>query len=246
VTILGSWPEVTLGDCVNLLTGFPFRSTEYTDNPRGIRLLRGDNVGQGRLRWENAQRWPLQQTGGLEAYELRKDDIVLAMDRPWIEAGLKYAWVKDTDLPSLLVQRVARLRGKPGLLDTVFLRYVIGATQFTEHIRGITTGTAVPHISPRSIKSYRVALPPLPVQRCIAEILGRLDDKIEVNRRINRTLEAMAQALYRHWFVEFGPFRDGEFVESELGAIPKGWEVSNVGDVCQVVNRTTPSTKVPD
>jgi type I restriction enzyme S subunit len=80
----------------------------------------------------------------------------------------------------------------------------------------------------------RLTLPPLSIQRRIAEILGRLDDKIDVNRRINRTLEAMAQALYRHWFVDFGPFRDGEFVESELGAIPKGWEVGRVEDLLEL------------
>ena len=83
-----------------------------------------------------------------------------------------------------------------------------------------------------------IPLPPLPIQRRIAEILGRLDDKIEVNQRINATLEAMAQALYRHWFVEFGPFRDGEFVESELGAIPKGWEVQKLKNVADV-NRSS-------
>jgi type I restriction enzyme S subunit len=77
-----------------------------------------------------------------------------------------------------------------------------------------------------------LTLPPLSIQRRIAEILGRLDDKIEVNRRIDRTLEAMAQALYRHWFVEFGPFRDGEFVESELGMIPKGWEAGRLSNLC--------------
>jgi type I restriction enzyme S subunit len=71
------------------------------------------------------------------------------------------------------------------------------------------------------------------IHRRIAEILGRLDDKIEVNRRINRTLERMAQVLYKHWFVDFGPFQDGEFVESEVGLVPRGWEVGALGDIAR-------------
>lgn len=106
--------------------------------------------------------------------------------------------------------------------------------------------SAVPGINRNDLHRIPVLLPPLPVQRRIAQILGRLDDKIEVNRRINRTLEAMARALYRHWFVDFRPFQDGEFVESELGLIPKGWEVSTIGAECQVVSGGTPSTKVPE
>ncbi|MDM8532510.1 restriction endonuclease subunit S, partial [Anaerolineales bacterium HSG25] len=69
-----------------------------------------------------------------------------------------------------------------------------------------------------------------------AEILGRLDDKIELNRRINTTLETMAQSLYKHWFVDFGPFQDGQFVESELGLIPKGWEVASVYSLANYLN----------
>jgi type I restriction enzyme, S subunit len=88
------------------------------------------------------------------------------------------------------------------------------------------------------LQNLEIPLPPFPVQHRIAQILGRLDDKIEVNRRINCTLEAMAQALYRHWFVEFGPFRDGEFVESELGAIPKGWETATLSDLVDIETNT--------
>ena len=90
------------------------------------------------------------------------------------------------------------------------------------------------------MQDFEIPLPPLPIQRRIAEILGRLDDKIEVNRRINRTLEAMAQALYKHWFVDFGPFQDGEFVESEVGLVPKGWEVKALADIVDLLSGGTP------
>jgi type I restriction enzyme S subunit len=89
-------------------------------------------------------------------------------------------------------------------------------------------------------------LPPLPVQRRIADILGTLDDKIELNRRMNRTLEDMAQALYRHWFVDFGPFQDQPFVDSELGPIPEGWEVKTIGDVAKMRGGSTPKTSVDE
>jgi type I restriction enzyme S subunit len=96
------------------------------------------------------------------------------------------------------------------------------------------------------MKRIEIPLPPLPVQQRIADVLGALDDKIEVNRRINRVLEQMAQALFRHWFVDFGPFQGGEFVESELGPIPAGWEVTTIGSVCKVISGSTPKTKVAE
>ena len=131
------------------------------------------------------------------------------------------------------------------------------------------TGTTVKHTSPDRIKQFRFHLPPLPEQRAIAHILGRLDDKIELNRRMDETLEEMARALFKSWFVDFDPVRakmDGRWrrgeslpglpaeyydlfpdrlVDSELGEIPEGWEVRTLGDVATIVGGTTPSTKAP-
>jgi type I restriction enzyme S subunit len=128
-----NWPEVRLGDVVDLITGYPFRSAEYVDNPDGIKLLRGDNVVQGQLRWNGAKKRPNEKLEGVERYMLREGDTVLAMDRPWIEAGLKYASIRTIDLPALLVQRVSRLRETKSL-DSRFLSYVIGSRQFTNHV----------------------------------------------------------------------------------------------------------------
>jgi type I restriction enzyme, S subunit len=244
----GDWPVVRLGDVVDLMTGFPFESRHYTDDPMAPRLLRGDNVAQGVLRWDGAKRWPSTGTGDLGAYWLREGDVILAMDRPWIEAGLKYAAVRASDLPALLVQRVARLRGT-AKLDTDFLKHVIGGRAFTEYVTGIQTGTAVPHVSGGQIRDFEFALPPLPQQRAIAHILGTLDDKIELHRRMNETLEAIAGALFKSWFVDFDPVRaksesrdpglpphfadlfPDSFQDSELGEIPTGWHVGRFGDV---------------
>ena len=79
-----------------------------------------------------------------------------------------------------------------------------------------------------AFQNLELEIPPLPEQKAIAQILSAIDDKIENNLAINKTLEEMAMALYKHWFVDFGPFQDGAFVESELGEIPEGWEVKTI------------------
>jgi len=228
------WKQTNLDERVNLLTGFPFKSAQYTEDPNGIPLVRGDNVVQGTFRWDDVKRWSRDQIDGLSEYFLNPGDVVLAMDRPWIEAGLKYACVSEHDVPCLLVQRVSRLRAKD-TLDQRFLRYVIGSSEFTNYILGVQTGTAVPHISGGQIKQYQFLLPPLPEQRAIAGILGALDDKIELNRRMNRTLESMARAMFRQWFVEsmevskWGTSKIGELAELDKGVSYKGAFLTDKG-----------------
>lgn len=195
------WIQTRLGEVTDLLTGYPFKSQHYTDDTTAPKLLGGDNIVQGSLRWENVRRWPRALTEGLDDYWLEPGDVVLAMDRPWIDAGLKRAAISKDDVPSLLIQRTARLRGTRDL-DTAFLRYVIGSKAFTQYVLSVQTGTAVPHISPSQIRAYSFLLPSIEEQRSIASILGALDDKIELNRRMNATLEAMAQAVFKEWFVD--------------------------------------------
>lgn len=86
------------------------------------------------------------------------------------------------------------------------------------------------------MKNIEVNLPPLAEQKRIAGILGALDDKIELNRRINANLEEQAQALFKSWFVDFEPFRDGPFIDSELGKIPKGWKVGTINEIIQILS----------
>ena len=97
------------------------------------------------------------------------------------------------------------------------------------------TSTAVPIINKSSFSNYEVEVPDLETQEKIASILSSLDSKIELNRRINDNLEQQAQALFKSWFVDFEPFKDGEFVDSELGMIPKGWRVVCLGEVTKQV-----------
>lgn len=240
---------VKLGDVVDYQTGHPFKSKEYVDE--GVRLLRGDNIGQGCLRWDGAKFWPEETSDKIKAFYLNPGDVVLAMDRPWIEAGLKYSVVLPSDIPSLLVQRVSRLRGTQAL-DGGFLRYLIGSQEFTNYILDITTGTAVPHISGRDILAYEFELPTLERQREIASILSALDDKIELNRRMAATLEELARSLYRSWFVDFDPVRakmEGRqpaFMDDTTAALfpdgfgenglPEGWKSKGLSEVATFLN----------
>lgn len=240
---MGEWPIARLGDVADMLTGYPFKSDQYTSDNSGIRLVRGDNIVQGSLRWDGVKRWPASQATAHAAYELATDDVVLAMDRPWIEAGLKYATIREADCPALLVQRVTRLRATDRV-DGRYLSYVIGSAAFTRHILAIQTGTAIPQISSGQIKAFKFKLPAMRTQLAIAAVLSALDDMIELNRRINETLEASARALFRDWFVDFGPTRAKAedrpaylapdlwaLFPSQLSAtdVPEGWELFTVG-----------------
>lgn len=243
----GEWPTARLGDVADLLTGFPFKSDKYTSEASGIRLIRGDNIVQGSLRWDGVKRWPASEAGAHTAYELAPHDVVLAMDRPWIEAGLKYATIRKGDCPALLVQRVTRLRATDRV-DSRYLSYVIGSAAFTQHVLAVQTGTAVPHISGGQIKAFEFALPAMDTQVAIAAVLSALDDKIELNRRMNETLEASARALFRDWFVDFGPTRakaEGRpaYLAPDLWSlfpdrldddgVPDGWQIYKVGDLAE-------------
>lgn len=253
------WQTVTLAEEVDLLTGFPFRSADYSDDQTQPRLVRGDNVIQGKLRWDGAKHWPATKTGQLRDYALTEGDVVVAMDRPWIEAGLKFARITSYDLPCYLVQRVARLRAGQRL-DQRFLAFIIASADFTDHVLAVQTGTSIPHISSSQIKEFAFSLPPIVEQRAIARVLGALEDKIDSNRRMNLTLEEMAAALFRSWFVDFDPvvrksggvpmigktaaayfqsleisFPDS-FEDSELGPIPKGWRVGTIEELARYVN----------
>ena len=251
---MAEWTTTTLGSIADIEFGNPFKSSDYGAAGSGPRLLRGDNIAQGRLRWDGAKHWPADKASGLERYALREGDVVLAMDRPWIDAGLKYARVSSADMPALLVQRVARLRGTDHI-DAGYLRYLIGSRSFTDYVLGIQTGTAVPHISGGQIRAYSFRLPTVIEQRAMARILGSLDDKIEVNRRMNETLEAMARALFKSWFIDFDPVHakargerpvgmdtttaalfPSKLIQSGHGEIPEGWSHRPLDSIATFLN----------
>ena len=147
------------------------------------------------------------------------------------------------------------LRASKAGLNSHFLYLVTRSPQFRSQVQSLSTGSAQPQLPIRDIAKISIPLPPLPEQHAIAHVLGTLDDKIELNRRMNETLEEMARALFKSWFVDFEPVRakmegwwrrgeslpglpaelydlfPGRLVGSELGEVPEGWEVRTLGDV---------------
>ena len=115
-------------------------------------------------------------------------------------------------------------------------------SRFGQHmLQSIVTGSAQPKFNKTNFKDLLIPVPPLREQERIASILKSLDDKIEINRKINENLEQQAQALFKSWFVDFEPFKDGEFVESELGMIPKGWRVGMLNEIADITMGASPS-----
>ncbi len=230
-----AWPKALFEQHVDLLAGFAFKSKEFTDDPADVHLVKGSDVQQGYIDWDGCRRWPEPDDDKLNKYWLQENDVVLAMDRPWVPSGLKWAWIKRGAPKSLLVQRVARLRGRNGL-STDYLRYLIGSPLFTDYIRPIVTGVNVPHISGNQVLGFSFSLPPLPTQRKITSILSSYDDLVENNLRRIMILEEMAQNLYREWFVKFRfpEYQHARFTDSPLGRIPEGWEAAPLGDVLEL------------
>jgi type I restriction enzyme, S subunit len=168
----------TLGKEVDLVAGFAFSSSRYSNYENDIRLLRGDNIMQGYLRWEDVKRWPMSDSAAHEKFALKDGDVVLAMDRPWVKAGLKRAQMTATDLPCLQVQRTARLRSKQNL-SADFLFHLTGSQAFSRHLLDVQTGIGVPHISGAQIQDFKFMRPPLAKQAMIATELQKLQEETQ-------------------------------------------------------------------
>ena len=114
--------------------------------------------------------------------------------------------------------------------DADFIYYLM--TVVGKHLNYLSkTSTAVPIINKSTFANYEIEIPNIKEQKRIGKILSSLDDKIELNRRINDNLERQAQALFKSWFVDFEPFKKGKFIDSELGMIPEGWQVEELGNI---------------
>lgn len=231
---MSNWKSYKLSEVTKLSTGFAFKSKDY-GNFGTLKVIRGINVTEGKLRWAGDSRFWNHSEKEYSKYLVELDDIVIGMDGSKI--GKNRAIVRQNDLPSILAQRVARIQSIKNLSYQKYIWQLINNSQFENYINNIQTGTSIPHISLGQIGNYEIKLPTYKEQQSIASILSSIDDKIENNLAINKTLEEMAMALYKHWFVDFGPFQDGEFVESELGLIPKGWVVGKLDELAEVLNQ---------
>lgn len=188
------WKHTTFEKHIDLLSGFAFKSSQYTDDPNDVRLLRGDNIEPGKLRWRDAKKWPECEYQDLNKYHLQEGDFVIAMDRTWISSGLKVAEIKPDDLPALLVQRVSRIRSK-STLEQGLLRQYFSGHKFEQYVKSVQTETAVPHISAKQIKEFPVLLPPLPEQKKIAQILSTWDKAITTTEQLLANSQQQKKAL---------------------------------------------------
>ncbi len=228
------WPIVRLSEVVDILTGFPFKGESYSKS--GIRVVRGENISEGFLRWDSDKRWrfPIAE---LDSYLLKESDVVIGMDGS--KVGHNKCMIDREDLPLLFAQRVARLRSKESL-DQTYLYYNILSNRFLRYVESIKTGTSIPHVSSRQILNFEIPLPTVEEQREIAHLFSSLDSKIKLNQKMNETLESIAQAIFKHWLIDFEfpnedgkPYKSsgGEMVDSELGEIPKGWKIMNLDEI---------------
>ena len=168
--------------------------------------------------------------------KVKKGDIIFSAVRP----NLCHYGYMDNPPSNLLVSTgfvVITVNAK--IVDSRFLYYYLTQNDIVNHLHAIgeQAVSTYPTIRPSDIEDLSVFLPPLYEQKRISSILYSLDSKISCNSRINDNLEQQAQALFKSWFVDFEPFKDGEFVESELGMIPKGWKVGNLFDVAEVLDK---------
>jgi len=178
---------VRLGDVADIITGFPFDGNAYST--KGIRVIRGENVTIGNLRWDICKCWD-SFSPVLGKYMLQAGDIVVGMDGSRV--GKNRARIESYDLPLLLAQRVACIRHNEKS-DQSYIYYCIFSDMFEKYVQAIHTGTSIPHISASQLANYTFLMPDsLLEQRKIGTFLSSLDDKIELNARINQNLEKMA------------------------------------------------------
>jgi type I restriction enzyme S subunit len=250
------WPEVTVADLAapdsNALAAGPFGSSIgarfFTES--GVPLIRGSNLSDRvelRLSHDDLVFVAEETAHRFERSVVRQGDLVFTCWGTIGQVGLI-----DSRCPYpryLLSNKQMKLTPHPDRADSLFLYYLFSGPELSQRIKNEAIGSSVPGFNLGQLRGLRVRLPPLGEQKAIAHILGTLDDKIELNRRMNQTLEAMAQALFQSWFVDFGPVRakaegrhpegmdeavaalfPGRLVDSETGTIPEGWSTTSLNE----------------
>lgn len=229
------WKEYKLGDIVNLVIDYRGKTPlklggSWSDS--GYRALSAKNIKTGQIVNEESIRFvddDLYHKWMKD--EVQRGDILITSEAPF---GQIYFW--DSEEKIVLSQRLFCLRLSNKVYPQ-FVYYYMTTHAFQHELDGRATGTTVVGLRQPELMKCRIKLPSYNEQIAIASILKSLDDKIEINRRINENLEQQAQALFKSWFVDFEPFKNGEFVESELGMIPKGWRVGTLNELCCFISR---------
>jgi len=176
---------------------------------------------------------------------LERGDLLFARQSLVLAGAGKCAIFQGASEPVTFEGHIIRARVDRGKADPWFYFYYFGSPLGRERIGSIVEQVAAAGVRASDLARLRVACPPQPVQTAIARVLGALDDKIELNRKMNETLEQMARAIFKSWFVDFEPFRDKGMADSPLGKIPNGWKVEPIAELADVVGGSTPSTGEP-
>lgn len=189
--------------------------------------------------------------------KFKNGDTLLARITPCLENG-KTAYVdilEDNEIAFGSTEFIV-LRAKEGITDSKFVYYLAISPEFRNvAIKSMTGSSGRQRVQSDVLANTVICLPPLQEQKRIANLLSAIDDKIELNNEMNKTLEELAQTIFKRWFVDFEfpnengePYKSsgGKFVESELGMIPEGWRVATIGDLGDVVGGGTPSKKRED
>ncbi len=232
-----NWKTYKISEVASVQTG-PFGSQLHKKDyvEIGTPIITVEHLGENRITYQNLPRVSKEDKERLSKYHLKTGDVVFSR----VGSVDRRAYVTDKEDGWLFSGRCLRVRADESLASGSFLSYYFGQNSFKNYIRQIAVGATMPSINTSILSNIEVSIPPLKEQKAIAAILSILDDKIELNLQMNKTLEAMAMVLYKHWFVDFGPFQDGEFVDSELGKIPVGWEVKRLDEFLEIKRGGSP------
>jgi type I restriction enzyme S subunit len=209
-----------------LVIGDGYRAKNSELAQKGIPFARAGNVNNGEFLFDRADYFPLENLHKVGEKVSQVGDVVFTSKGT---VG-RFAYVTERVPKFVYSPQLCFWRSKnQDVLQSRFLYYWMQGKEFLQQMNAVKGQTDMAdYVSLSDQRKMYITVPSVKKQEPISFILGSLDDKIELNRRMNETLEQMAMALYKHWFVDFGPFQDGEFEETESGPIPKGWKMTKL------------------
>ena len=217
-------------------------SETYKGNASEVVLINTSDVLDGKCL--NHEYVPNKKLKGQFKKTFRKGDILYSEIRP---ANKRFCFVDFEPKDYIASTKLMVLRAHEDV-DPQYLYQILRSNDTLAQLQMLAesrSGT-FPQITYSELSDIMVSLPSQKAQKNIVSILSSLDRKIELNNKINADLEEMAQAIFKNWFVDFEPFKDGKFVDSELGMIPEGWKVGCLGDIAEITSGKRPPKKSKD
>lgn len=230
---MSEWKEVRLGDILLI------PSRNGLTKPSKIRGCGVKMIAMGELFAHpiihdiDMDRVPVTDNE-LKLSNIEENDLLFARQSLTLEGAGKCSIVKEVNEPTVFESHLIRLRINEKLANPWYIYYYFNSYYGKRSIQNIVNQVAAAGIKGSDLVKIKVPMPSLSEQKKIADQLFEIDSKIECNRKICANLEAQAQALFKHWFIDFAPFKDGKFVESELGMIPEGWRVGRLSELIEI------------